>query len=80
MDGAIARLSTNPSKILGLNKRTLSKGSRADITIFDPKRGFVVEKAAFRSKARNTPFDGWELKGVVTLTIAGGRIVYQGKD
>lgn len=80
MDGAVAKLSVNPSKILGLNKGTLSKGSRADITIFDSKRGFVVEKATFRSKARNTPFDGWKLKGVVELTIAGGRIVYQGKD
>jgi len=80
MDGAIAKLSTNPSKILGLNRGTVSKGSRADITIFDAKREFVVEKAAFRSKARNTPFDGWKLKGVVELTIAGGRIVYQRKD
>ena len=80
MEAAIAKFSINPSKILGLNKGTLSKGSRADITIFDPKRGFVVEKAKFRSKARNTPFDGWKLKGVVELTIAGGRIVYQGKD
>jgi len=80
MDGAIAKLSTNPSKILGLNRGTLSKGSRADITIFDAKREFVVEKAAFRSKARNTPFDGLKLKGVVELTIAGGKIVYQGKD
>ena len=80
MDGVIAKLSINPSKILGLKRGTLSKGSRADITIFDPKRRFVVKKAAFRSKARNTPFDGWKLKGVVELTIAGGRIVYQGKD
>ncbi len=80
LDSTIAKLSTNPSKILGINKGTLSKGSRADITIFDPKREFVVEKAAFRSKARNTPFDGWKLKGVVKFTIAGGRIVYQGKD
>ena len=80
MDGAIAKLSTNPSNILGLNKGTLSKGSRADITIFDSKREFLVEKDAFRSKARNTPFNGWKLKGVVELTIAKGRIVYQRKD
>ena len=80
LDGAVAKLSTNPSRILGLNKGTLSKGSRADITIFDSKREFVVEKAALRSKAHNTPFDGWKLKGVVELTIVGGRIVYQWKD
>ena len=80
MDGAIAKLSTNPSKILGLNRGTLSKGSQADVTIFDGEREFVVQKAAFRSKSRNTPFDGWKLRGVVELTIAGGRIVYQRKD
>ena len=80
MDGAIAKLSTNPSRILSLNRGTLSKGSQADITIFDGEREFVVQKAVFRSKSRNTPFDGWKLKGVVELTIAGGRIVYQRKD
>jgi dihydroorotase len=80
MEGAIAKLSTNPSGILGLNKGTLSKGSPADITIFDPGREFVVQKAAFRSKARNTPFDGWQLRGVVESTVVGGRIVYQRKE
>jgi dihydroorotase len=80
MEGAIAKLSTNPSGILGLNKGTLSKGSPADITIFDPGREFVVQKAAFRSKARNTPFDGWQLRGVVESTVVGGRIVYQSKE
>lgn len=80
MDGAVAKLSTNPARILGLNKGTLSKSSRADITIFDSKREFVVEKAAFRSKAHNTPFNGWKLRGVVELTIVGGRTVYQWRD
>ena len=80
MEGAIAKLSTNPSGILGLNKGTLSKGSPADITIFDPGREFIVQKAAFRSKARNTPFDGWQLRGVVESTVARGRIVYQRKE
>jgi dihydroorotase len=80
MDGAIAKLSTNPSRILGLNKGTLSKGSQADITVFDGKREFVLQKAALRSRSRNTPFDGWKLKGVVEFTIVRGRIVYERKD
>jgi dihydroorotase len=80
LDGAIAKLSINPSRILGLSKGTLSKGSRADITVFDGKREFVLQKAALRSKSRNTPFDGWRLKGVVEFTIVGGRIVYEKKD
>jgi dihydroorotase len=80
LNDAIAKLSTHPSKILGLNKGTLSKGSPADITIFDPNREFVVQKAALRSKSRNTPFEGWRLKGTVEMTIAKGRIVYEKRD
>ncbi len=80
LDDAIAKLSTNPSRILGLSKGTLSKGSRADMAIFDENREFVVEKAALRSKSRNTPFDGWKLTGIVEFTIVGGRIVYERKD
>jgi dihydroorotase len=80
LDNAITKLSTNPSKILGLDKGSLSKGSPADITIFDPNGTFVVEKATLRSKSRNTPFEGWKLKGVVEVTIAGGKIVYQRDD
>jgi dihydroorotase len=77
LDGAIAKLSIIPSRILDLDRGTLSKGSRADITIFDAQREFVVQKAALRSKSRNTPFEGWKLRGVVELTLAGGRIVYR---
>jgi dihydroorotase len=80
LNGVIAKLSTNPAKILGLNRGTLSKGSTADITVFDPNREFVVKKAVFRSKARNTPFEGWKLKGTVEVTIAKGRIVYEKRD
>lgn len=80
LDSAIAKLSIIPSRILGLDKGTLSKGSRADITIFDGEREFVVRKAALRSKSRNTPFEGWKLRGVVELTMAGGRIVYRRED
>jgi dihydroorotase len=80
LDDAIAKLSTNPSKILGLSKGTLSEDSPADIAIFDEHREFVLQKTALRSKSRNTPFDGWRLRGLVELTIAGGRIVYQRGD
>jgi dihydroorotase len=80
LDGVISKLSTNPSRILGLSKGALSKGSRADMAIFDGKREFVLQRTALRSKSRNTPFDGWRLKGVVEFTIVGGRIVYERKD
>ena len=71
---AIRRLSVNPALILKLNKGMLAVGADADVTIIDPKAEWIVDAAQFRSKARNTPFDGWKLKGRAELTIVGGKI------
>jgi len=57
---------------------TLVRGSRADVTIFDPKKRWTFEAAKSHSKSRNTPFDGAQLTGKVVATIVGGRIVYRG--
>jgi dihydroorotase len=54
----------------------LSDGVRADITILAPDLDVVVAAAASRSKSKNTPFDGWRLRGGVAATIVGGRVVY----
>ena len=54
----------------------LKKGSQADITIFDPEEKFTVGANSFYSKGRNTPFDGWKLKGKVKYTIIGGRLAF----
>ena len=56
---------------------TLTRGSHADVTIFDPNRRWTFEVAKSLSKSRNTPFDGWQLTGKVVATIVGGHIVYQ---
>jgi len=72
-------LSSNPAKLLGLAGRgTLSKGSVADVTIFDPKRRWTFEANKSLSKSKNTPFDGWQLTGKVVATIVDGEIQYQG--
>ena len=52
----------------------------ADITIFDPEKKHTVVAANFMSKSRNTPFDGWTLKGQVMATIVDGQIVFEGSD
>jgi len=74
---AVARMSTNPRRILGLDGGVLRKGAPADLTIIDPKARWTVDRKAFRSRSRNTPFDGWELTGRAEATIVGGRIVFQ---
>jgi dihydroorotase len=71
-------LSSNPAKILKIHKGSLEEGAFADITLFDPEAEWVVEGAKLKSKSRNTPFDGWKLKGKVKYTIVAGKIVYQG--
>jgi dihydroorotase len=69
-------LSTNPARILKLPGGTLEAGSPADITVLAPDAGVTVHAASFRSKSRNTPFDGWTLKGAVAATLVRGRAVY----
>jgi dihydroorotase len=67
-----------PARVVDLPGRgTLARGSRADVTIFDPKKRWTFDAAKSRSKSRNTPFDGWQLTGRVVATIVGGRIVHR---
>ncbi|OFW07028.1 MAG: dihydroorotase [Acidobacteria bacterium RIFCSPLOWO2_02_FULL_68_18] len=69
-------LSVNPARILRVPGGTLAPGAPADITILAPDRTVRIEAAALRSRSKNTPFDGWELRGGVAATIVGGRILY----
>jgi dihydroorotase len=69
-------LSTNPARALGLPGGTLTVGGPADLTILAPDRTVTVRAQSFKSKARNTPFDGWTLKGSVAGTVVNGRLVY----
>jgi dihydroorotase len=69
-------LSVNPARILNVPGGTLSPGAPADITVLAPDLKVTVDPARFRSRSRNTPFGGWELRGGVVATIVGGRIVY----
>ena len=70
-------LATNPAKLFNLNRGTLKVGAIADVTIFDTEKQIKVEAAKSQSKSRNTPFDGWELKGAPVATIVGGKIVWK---
>jgi dihydroorotase len=71
-------LSVNPARILGVAGGSLATGAPADITILAPDLAVTVSVARMRSKAKNTPFDGWQLRGGVAATLVGGRMVYQG--
>jgi len=72
----IELLAANPARVMNLPGGTLTEGGPADITILAPDAPVTVRASAFKSKGRNTPFDGWTLKGAVAATIVGGRAVY----
>ena len=69
-------LSLNPSRILRVPGGTLSEGAPADLTIVAPDLKVRIEAAKMRCRSKNTPFDGWELRGGVAATIVAGRVLY----
>ncbi|MBU0986850.1 MAG: dihydroorotase [Proteobacteria bacterium] len=71
----VAKMSTHPARILGL-KSGLSVGNPADITIIDPDTAYQVDAGTFQSLSRNTPFDGWNMRGKAVLTMVGGKVVF----
>jgi dihydroorotase len=76
----IRKMSVNPAGVLGLNDMGFRPGSPADVTIIDLDRQFVVDAKTFRSKSRNTPFNGMTLNGKAVMTMVGGKIVFEDRD
>jgi dihydroorotase len=72
----VTRMSLGPARLLGLPAGTLDVGAPADVTLVDPARRWKVSARAFRSKSRNSPFEGWELVGRAVAVLVGGRLVY----
>ena len=71
----IEKMAVNPSRILRINKGSLSIDADADITIFDPSKEWTVDISKFQSKSKNSPFDGFTLCGKPEYVIVGGKIV-----
>jgi dihydroorotase len=73
----LSLLSAQPAALLGLKGRgTLTVGSYADVVVFDPKVEWTYRATESQSKAKNTPFDGWQMQGKVRWTVSEGRIAY----
>jgi dihydroorotase len=73
----VAAMTAAPARNLGLDRGTLAIGATADVVVFDAERSWKLDAQQLASKSKNTPFDGWELKGRVVRTIVGGRSVWQ---
>ena len=76
----IELLSVNPARILGVPGGSLAPGAMADVTVLAPEASVTIDAGRQRSRSRNTPFDGWTLRGSVVATFVGGRLVYANAD
>ncbi|MGH9408523.1 MAG: dihydroorotase [Vicinamibacterales bacterium] len=74
---AIALLSANPARVLGLPGGRLTAGDPADLTVIAPDDRVTIRAAELRSKSKNTPFDGWQLRGAIVATMVQGRLIYE---
>ncbi|MFC1596787.1 dihydroorotase [Planctomycetota bacterium] len=74
---ALAKMTSNPAQVLGIDKGTLAIGADADVTVIDPDVRWTVDPAEFRSKSTNTPFAGWELRGRAHTVIVGGIVKFR---
>ena len=73
----IEMFTTEPARLLRLDRGTLSVGAPADVTLIDPGLEWTVDKEQSFSRSRNTPFHGWELKGRAVRTIVAGETVWK---
>jgi len=73
-------MSVNPCRILGLPGGSLRPGRPADVTILAPSAAIMVDVSKSKSLSRNSPFDGWKLRGAPAATIVGGRTVFVNGD
>jgi dihydroorotase len=76
----ISKLTFEPARVISTRYGelgTLKPGCRADVTLFDPNKEWIVDSRDFASKGKNTPFDGCHFKGRVIVTLVAGKIVYR---
>jgi dihydroorotase len=78
--GVLAKLTWAPAELMRLGAGRLEKGAPADLTLFDPDLGWQVDADDLASKAKNSPFDGRPVQGVVRRTVIDGRTVFVRED
>jgi dihydroorotase len=73
----LARLTSEPARILGVASGRLAPGAPADVVLFDPDASLSVKPETLKSQGKNTPFLGYEVQGRVRCTIVAGNVVYE---
>jgi len=78
LGAALAKVTTEPARILGIDAGAVACGTSADLCVFDPQARWKVEPATLKSQGKNTPFVGYEMRAKVRFTLVGGHVVYEG--
>jgi dihydroorotase len=73
----IEKLTVNPARVLGIERGTLKSGVVADVTIIDPDVEWTIDPGQFRSKSRNCPFAGWQVRGRAETVLVGGVVKFE---
>lgn len=71
-----AKLTYKPAEIIGIDVGNIEKGKKADLTIIDLNKEWIIKPDNFESKSKNTPFGDVKVKGIVDITVISGEIVY----
>ena len=74
---ALAKVTSEPARLLGIEAGAIVTGTSADLCVFDPQGHWQVQPTALRSQGKNTPFTGYEMRGKVRYTLVEGQVVYQ---
>lgn len=77
LEQVLRLMSTAPAALFGLDAGRLEVGAPADLCVFDPHAEWTVSVKSFKSKGRNSPFDGKTLKGKVKYTLVNGKLVHE---
>src|SRR5258706_7648660 len=75
---ALAKVTSEPARVLGIRAGAVTCGESADLCVFDAHARWKVEPATLKSQGKNTPFSGYEMSGKVRFTLVGGSVVYEG--
>jgi dihydroorotase len=80
MRDVIKKLTSTPADIFNLKAGSLSLGNAADILIFNPGLEYSIDISLFHSKSKNSPFDGWKVRGKVIHTLVKGKTAYSANE
>ncbi len=72
-------MSANPARLMRLNKGLIQPGMDADLILADLNKEWTIHSEDFASKGRNTPFEGWKVRGEILMTIKQGKVTYENK-